>query len=243
MAYRRRRRYRYNQRKREELDLEKVFVLLAGLVILAVLYNLYIFVKTNWVGVLIAVVIIAVVAGLGIYLFFHLKAKKEKIKLEDIKNSQIVLKDKHEENKTEKTDLLIKTKNLIESFDLDIPRGVEYKESDYQKCLGKFLISKLPQHSVKYERQINKTRPDIAIDGNEIAIEVKAMRNTKNMQNKRNKEYNDKHITSIYEKKHNYNRNFKEVIFVIFNSRFVNNKTWEKYKEAKKMVGYYWIEK
>ena len=243
MAYRRRRRYGYNQRKREELDLEKVFVLLAGLVILGVLYNLYVFVKTNWVGVLITLAIIAVVAGLGIYLFFHLKAKKEKTKLEGIENSQIVLKDKHEENKTEKTDLLIKTKNLIESFEVDIPKETKQKEHAYQISLGQFLKSNLPQHSVKYEVEIDGSRPDIVIDGNQLAIEVKAMRNTKNMQDKRNKEYNDKHITSIYEKKHNYNRNFKEVIFVIFNSRFVNNKTWEKYKEAKKLVGYYWIEK
>ena len=240
MAYRRRRRYGYNQRKREELDLEKVFVLLAGFVILGVLYNLYVFVKTNWVGVLITLAIIAVVAGLGIYLFFHLKAKKEKTKLEGIENSQIVLKDEHEENKTEKTDLLMKTKNLIESFEVDIPKETKQKEHAYQICLGQFLKSNLPQHSVKYEVEIDGSRPDIVIDGNKIAIEVKAMRNTKN---KRNREYNDEHIGTIHEKRDNYTDNFGDVVFVIFNSDFVKNKNWKRYERVKKAMGDSWIEK
>ncbi len=241
MAYRRRRRrYRYNQAKREELDLEKVFVLLAGLVILGVLYNLYVFVKTNWVGVLIAVAIIAAVAGLGIYLFFHLKTKKEKTNLEDIKNSQIVLKEEHKENKTEKTDLLIKTKNLIESFEVDIPKETKQKEHAYQISLGQFLKSNLPQHSVKYEVEIDGSRPDIVIDGNQLAIEVKAMRNTKS---KRNRKYNDEHIGTIHEKRDNYTDNFGDVVFVIFNSDFVKNKNWKRYERVKKAMGDSWIEK
>ena len=179
-------------------------------------------------------------AGLGIYLFFHLKTKKEKTNLEDIKNSQIVLKEEHKENKTEKTDLLIKTKNLIESFEVDIPKETKQKEHAYQISLGQFLKSNLPQHSVKYEVEIDGSRPDIVIDGNQLAIEVKAMRNTKS---KRNRKYNDEHIGTIHEKRDNYTDNFGDVVFVIFNSDFVKNKNWKRYERVKKAMGDSWIEK
>ena len=49
---------------------------IAILIGFVILYKIYIFVKTNWVGILITVAIIAVVAALGVYLFFHLKTKK-----------------------------------------------------------------------------------------------------------------------------------------------------------------------
>ena len=130
--------------------------------------------------------------------------------------------------------------NLIESFEVDIPKETKQKEHAYQISLGQFLKSNLPQHSVKYEVEIDGSRPDIVIDGNQLAIEVKAMRNTKS---KRNRKYNDEHIGTIHEKRDNYTDNFGDVVFVIFNSDFVKNKNWKRYERVKKAMGDSWIEK
>ena len=67
----RRKVYGYNQRRRKGLGLTDAAIGIAILIGFVILYKIYIFVKTNWVGVLIAVAIIVVVAGLGIYLFFY----------------------------------------------------------------------------------------------------------------------------------------------------------------------------
>ncbi len=123
-------------------------------------------------------------------------------------------------------------KEILNTFVVDIPKFSNHSEVIYQVDFGRYLKEKLPNDIVVYEETKGDVRPDIVINKT-IAIEIKALRPP---DNKYNLGYNRKHVKSIYEKIFTYRKQYDEVIFIIFNARYVNKRNWSDYEKMKKTV-------
>lgn len=122
-------------------------------------------------------------------------------------------------------------KMLLDTFATDIPKFSKHSESLYQTDFGRYLKEHLLDSVVVYEETKGGARPDIVIDKT-IAIEIKALQNPNTQ---KNREYNRKHVDSIFKKIHTY-KVYDTVIVIIFNIDYIKDKNWKDYEKMKEAV-------
>ena len=210
------------RRSKDEKRLFFLLIVLAIALIYSIITKVVEFFQNNLGIIIFFIVILAIVAIT--FFIFKSKFKKKKITKE--------LSDLPEKIK--------EVKDLLDSFNTDIPKYSKHTETVYQVDFGRYLKDNLPKDKVEYEPRKGTTRVDILINSN-LAIEIKAL---KTGYNRYNMSYNKQHIDSIFSKIFMYKEEYPELIVILFNAKSVEN--WKEYKQMKKVAkqqGVYIFEK